>query len=180
MDESCDGAGLLWHRSPEAWARHRADNSSQAVMEADEALTFAEPVYNFSLLAEESTLLHGIGGPVKLFRFIERASSLTRQEFESAWKGQYAKAVLGSSVVNSNVCRYVQNHALSPERPGGWGLKFDCVGEYWFATPGDVRSAFEYVAALCDVERGLLKRSIWVSSNEVVLHDVPEAPNGNG
>jgi hypothetical protein len=28
IDETYDGVGLIWHRSPEARARHRADNSS--------------------------------------------------------------------------------------------------------------------------------------------------------
>lgn len=173
VDNSYDGVGLIWHRSPEARARHRADNSSQGVMEADEAETFAEPVYNFCLLAQEFALKDAGSGPVKLIRFVERADGVAKGDFERAWQGAYAAVLLQAPQVEAHVQRYVQNHVLPPERPPRWGLAADCVDEYWFASMREATSALEAMRQLAQRERGLVSRSIWVATNEVVLHDKP-------
>jgi len=174
VDDGYDGIGLIWHRSPEARARHRADNSSQGMMEADEAETFAEPVYNFCLLAREYILKDAGSGPVKLIRFVERADGVSRGEFEDAWRGAYAAALLQAPEVAANIQRYVQNHVLPPEQPPRWGLAADCVDEFWFASMREATTAFDAIRQLARPEADLVSRSIWVATNEVVLHDKPE------
>ena len=177
IDEGYDGVGLIWHRSPEARSRHRSDNSSQAQMEADEAQTFAEPVYNFCLLAQEFVLKDGLAGAVKLIHFAERATLLGKKEFEKAWRESHTNALLGDSEIGPAIQRYVQNHALPPERPGGWGLTSDCVDEFWFAPAENLPSVFARLKAETQGS-DLLRRSIWVATNEVVLHDRPEIALG--
>jgi hypothetical protein len=172
--EGYDGIGLIWHRSPEARVRHRADNSSQGQMEDDEAQTFAEPVYNFCLLAQEFVMKEEGTGTVKLIRFVERSKEMSKAAFEFAWRGAYAQALLRVPGLARQLRRYVQNHALPPERPAGWGLKSDCVDEFWFASREDAAHAFEAIKELAGVERGVIAQSIWVASNEVVLHDRPQ------
>lgn len=173
IDDSYDGVGLIWYRSPEARARHRSDNHAQPQMEADEAHTFAEPVANFCLLAREAVVKEGQSGPVKLFRFVERAATVSKADFETSWVGSHAQPDLGIPALAGSVLRYVQNHALPAERPAGWGLKSDCVEEFWFEN----RQSLAYAhAALKDREgreRGLAGNSIWVATNEVVLYDAP-------
>ncbi len=169
--EDYDGVGLIWHRSPEARTRHRADNSSQGQMEADEAQTFAEPVSNFCLLAQECVVSSHGAGPVKLIRFVERSPALSGDAFTDAWKQQYAPALLRQLRNSGSRQRYVQNHALPAERGGGWGLKSDCVDELWFESRDKAASAMRVIGELADIERGLLSRSIWVATNEVLLHD---------
>jgi len=169
--EDHDGVGLIWHRSPEARARHRADNSSQGLMEADEAETFVEPVYNSCLLAQEFILKDAGSGPVKLIRCVERADGVSRDEFSTAWRGGYAAALLQVPELAASVLRYVQNHALPPERPPRWGLAADCVDEYWFASPREAASAFDTIRRLTRTESDLVSHSQWVATNEVVLHD---------
>ncbi|MBM3347466.1 MAG: hypothetical protein FJY55_13360 [Betaproteobacteria bacterium] len=174
VDESHDGVGLVWHRSPEARARHRADNGSQGVMEADEAETFAEPVYNSCLLAQEFILKDGEIGPVKLIRFVERADGVAKEKFAAAWQGAYADALLHEPEIAGHMQRYAQNHALPPERPPRWGLAADCVDEFWFASMREAASTLDVIRRLANLETGRVSRSIWVATNEVVLHHQPE------
>ena len=175
IDDSYDGIGLIWHRSPEARKRHRADNSSIAVLEADEMHTFAELVSKFCLLAREVVVQEGRSGPVKLFRFVERTNAVSKEEFEKSWVESHAPPGLGIPELSSTVLRYVQNHTLPAEHYGPWGLKSDCVDEFWF----EDRKALERVHAALQGqegrERALIKNSIWVATNEVVLYDVPAA-----
>lgn len=172
--EDYDGVGLIWHRSPEARARHRADNSSQGQMVADEAHTFSEPVYNFCLLAEESAFVSRGVGPVKLIRFVERSKGITGEAFALAWKAQYAPALVQRAAGIGGVLRYVQNHVLPSERAGGWGLGADCVDEFWFESRDQAAAAFGAINGLGRIDGDLVSRSIWVATNEVVLHDRPE------
>ena len=173
VSECYDGVGLIWHRSPEARARHRADNTSQGQMVDDEAHTFAEPVYNFCLLAEETILRSQGVGPVKLIRFVERSKAITGEAFARAWKGQYAPALL-QDIASGEVLRYVQNHVLPPERPGGWALKSDCVDEFWFESGDKAAAAFGALSAPGKIDGELVSQSIWVATNEVILHDRPQ------
>lgn len=173
VSEDYDGVGLIWHRSAEARARHRGDNSSQGQMVEDEALTFAEPVYNSCLLAEESVLRSRGVGPVKLIHFIDRSKAITGDAFALAWRRQYAPAML-QETASGDVLRYVQNHVLPPERPGGWGLRSDCVDEFWFESREKAVAAFVAINALGKIEGELVSRSIWVATNEVILHDRPQ------
>lgn len=173
VSEDYDGVGLIWHRSPEARMRHRADNSSQGQMVEDEAHTFAEPVYNFCLLAEESVLRSEGVGPVKLIRFVERSKAITAEAFARAWKGQYASALL-QGTTSGDMLRYVQNHVLPPELPRGWGLRSDCVDEFWFESRDKAAAAFGVINAQSHIEGRLVSQSIWVATNEVILHDRPQ------
>lgn len=175
LRDDFDGVGLIWHRSPEARMKHRMDNSSQGQMEADEAMTFAEPVKNFCLLAEEHELAGGRSGPVKLIRFIGRNAKLSKGEFLDRWKNRLGQAVLNLPAMGKGAVRYVQNHSLRPEQGGAWGLPADCVDELWFESEQAATLALQEFSALADFERELSASIISVMTNEVVLHDRPTA-----
>jgi hypothetical protein len=168
-----DGVGLIWHRSPEARLLHRTDNSSQGQMEADEAVTFAEPVKRFCLLAEEHEIREGPAGPVKLIRFVERRADLSKSEFLDRWRTEFTRHLIEQGSADTAEFRCVQNYALPPEQGTAWGLPSDCVDEFWFDSVQSAVTAFEGFAAVRELERMLTSRITCVLTNEVVLHDQP-------
>ncbi|NLR41609.1 EthD domain-containing protein [Novosphingobium sp. ERN07] len=104
-----DGVGLIWHRSLTHRAAHFADTSSQAVMVADEAETFADWIANHCLSAREEVLIApSDAAVVKLMCFLWDDAAVARPD---------------------GTCGHVRNVPL----PGDWGL--DCTGieEFWFA-----------------------------------------------
>ena len=174
ISEAFDGVGLIWHRSPEARLRHRTDTSSQGQMEADEAETFAEPVRNFCLLAEEHEIRKGSPGPVKLIRFLQRREGVTRTEFLQRWIADAPRYFLSFPGLSQALLRYVQNHTLPPERGDAWGLPSDCVDEFWFESEKTAVEAFRNLIEMGEWERTLAPTVTCVLTNEVVLHDRPE------
>ena len=136
--------------------------------------TFAEPVKNFCLLAEEREVRKGIAGPIKLIRFVECRNTLTRTEFQARWFEEYAQHVLAMPSVRHPSVRYVQNQTLPPEQSDGWGLGADCVDEFWFESEAAAIAAFRSLATLDAGMSSLTARITCVMTNEVVLHDLPE------
>lgn len=153
-----DGIGIIWHRSPAHRAAHLADTTSRAEMEADERISFAEPIINVCLIAREK-VLHtppAAGTAVKLTRFI--------------WKPmQPQSGPMPTGVDDSAIPRFslghVVNQPLPAERGSHWGLDCDWVEELWFA---DVAQAIDEARRL--VRTHPAGRVISVLSNEVELY----------
>lgn len=173
LDGGYDGIGLIWHKSPEARLAHRTDRSDQAIMEADEHEVFAEPVVNFSTLAEEKLVHEAGGGPYKLFRFIARPASLAAGLFVRGWRTERTPLFLDLCAGGGKLKRLVQNFPLPPERPEGWGLRVDCVEELWFANLADLAEVHRAVAAdalLRAADAQLAQQTLCVATNEIVLY----------
>jgi hypothetical protein len=107
-----DGVGLIWHRSAEHRAAHRADAHSQSEMEADEAETFARPIGEVCLLAREEIVRAPAPG--------------------ASWKLLRFAATSDAPPPLKDAAGHVRNHPLPPESGERWGLDCAMVEEYWF------------------------------------------------
>jgi hypothetical protein len=153
-----DGIGIIWHRSPAHRAAHIADTTSRAEMEADERLSFAEPIVNVCLIVRETVLLAPppAGTAVKLTRFIwDGESAETAQTPSGAGQIPAMQSSLG----------HVINQPLPAERGSHWGLNCNRVQELWFA---NVPQAIEAARTLAVTDRAA--KVISALSNEVELY----------
>ena len=138
-DSGYDGIGLIWHRSPGHRAAHLADTSSRLDMERDEAATFARPIVEDCLIAQETVLVPpGVAADEarKVCAFFAAAPA---RPLESRLPPLHA---LGAPVLGC-----VRNDALPPERASGWGLAFPVVEEFWFGDEAAARRAATYLRA---------------------------------
>lgn len=107
-----DGIGFIWHRSPSHRAAHLGDTASKALMEADEAATFARPIVRDCLVAREEMIVRPQeGANWKLVRFASEPAAI---DFPSGATG------------------HVRNHPLAPENGCSWGLDVTTIDEFWF------------------------------------------------
>lgn len=170
-----DGVGLIWHRSPEARAAHRADTSSQAEMEADELETFREPVVNCCLLAEQ---LEGEpcpapeSGTVKLFRFERFTAPLARADVLANVVEPRRDVIANLAEDRGRPLGYCTNLPLTAAVEGrtSWGLSADLVEEFWFEDLEPLAAFRECNPA----SRGRIKlphRVIEIVTNEVALYE---------
>ena len=166
VDTEYDGIGLIWHRSPEARAAHIADTSSRQTMERDEEETFAEPIVTSCLLARERVLKQPNRAErslVKLTCFIRAhafAENLVRERV-----GASRRVVESMSALGLLPRGHVVNAPLPATSGDGWGLRADCVEEWWF---DDEDSALRAVPILRSSTYPAATRL--VLTNEVLLY----------
>ncbi len=169
LDTEYDGVGLIWYRSPQARAAHVADTSSQSVMEQDEQRTFSERISNCSLLA--SQFVAKAPGPpraaaTKLIAFLKDRTAgggmdLPQRRTVGAERLEATLAEGGFTVRG-----HVINAPLPRENPNGWGLRQDCVEEWWF----DDEYAALSAAGVLRADAGM--ETLIVLTNEVQLYAI--------
>jgi hypothetical protein len=185
ISDDYDGVGMIWHKSPQARATHRADVSSQTDMESDEEKTFREPVANFCLLAAETqrSMPGSIdGSTVKLIRFLKYADPSQCDRLSQRISEQNREMFARTNDARGWPIGYCINTTLEPQSEGlsAWGLKADCTEELWFRDLDELVSYRER----CDADPTplnlpdrLIASRIEVITKEVVLHDATDQPS---
>lgn len=169
-----DGVGMIWHRSTTHRSTHLADTTSKVEMEADDAATFARPINECCLLAEEHEIFSFSGAAVstiKLFRFARLADDTPM----SALHHLVMTARTAVAQNSTRPLRHRVNLPIDPQTEGRakWGLPCSVVEEFWFEDQDHLRefyNAFIRGSALPGESN-----AITIVTNEVVLHDRPEA-----
>jgi len=172
-----DGVGLIWHRSQQARAAHVADQSSRSIMERDEFDTFSEPITSSCLVAREIVLQAcepARSAPAKIIFFIGTNTGETREDLVDRRIEQGARLITSLACAGITVRGRTINRPLPAVDSAGWGLKFDCVDEWWFENES---SALLAVPALSTASRS--ERIVWVLTNEIVLYALDSADRPN-
>lgn len=158
-DSGYDGIGLIWHRTPAHRAAHLADTSSRADMERDELDTFARPIVDDCLLAQEH-VLHApstaLATALRLFLFFETAPADAALACAAA--AARAQRLIAAALQPRG---HLLNMTLPPERPPHWGLRFAQIEEWRFDDLAIARAA---AATLAD------QGALAVITNEVPLY----------
>lgn len=129
-DSGYDGIGLIWHRSPAHRAAHLADAASRTDMEHDELETFAQPIVNDCLLAQEHVLQEpstALATALRLFLLFKSIPSDATTALAAA--ARRARRLQAAALQARG---QLLNLTLPPERPPHWGLRFAQIEEWRF------------------------------------------------
>ena len=168
----CDGVAIIWYRDEARRLRHIADSSAAPLMQADEADTFARPVREVALLADEFVFATG-NAASKLFLRFWREAPISLADFRAWWlleAGPELNRRLAGAGIDSG---YVQNHARLQSDGVPSPALCDCVDEFDCSD----RPALEnlLLAAFSEID-GFTRHvnrygAIWTAQS--VLHDDP-------
>jgi len=125
----CDGVAIIWYRDEARRLRHIGDRSAAPLMQADEADTFARPVREVALLADEFIFEPGSDIASKLFLRFWRQAAMPLAEFR-AWWLQQAGPELNHRLADAGIDGgYRQNHARLQTDGVSTPALCDCVDE---------------------------------------------------
>lgn len=164
----CDGVAMVWYRSEESRLAHISDRSAAPVMKRDERETFARPVREASLLAEEHVLRACKPARYKLFLRLRARPDRSGPAFRDWWLGVMGPGLL-QRLDAVDACRgYVQSHARAPDAGRGIPAPLcDCVDELACDHPERVDAALS--AAIAGAAEHLAEvKAIW--TEETVLY----------
>jgi hypothetical protein len=167
----CDGVGIIWYRDEARRLNHVRDRSAAPVMKQDEVETFARPVREVALLADEFTLQPCADAPHKLFLQIWREPTLTLTEFRSWWLTEAGFGLWQRLAEVKTVQGYLQNHARLADSENSPSPLCDCVDEI---ACEDVAACESVLSRAINELRGYgdhvrACKAIWTT--ETVLHD---------
>jgi hypothetical protein len=157
---SCSGIALIWYRSEAHRLRHVADPAARAIMQADEADTFARPVREFSILVREIVRAPQSDAAARCFVFLRRAPRISRDAFQAHIAEDWGARRLRELSQLSGFSGYVQNLALPDMEAQGFGLAFDAIEEISCTAPCALPAL--------DDDTVLASETIW--TREVVLY----------
>ncbi|SLN72044.1 hypothetical protein OCH7691_03421 [Oceanibacterium hippocampi] len=126
----CDGVAMVWYRSEQTRLRHVSDRSAGPQMKKDEAETFARPVRDVAILAEELVFRPCEPAAFKLFLRVWRRPGQSLQTYREWWQESFGPKLL-QRLDDEGICRgYVQNHARPETSRGTVPAPIcDCVDE---------------------------------------------------
>jgi hypothetical protein len=169
----CDGVAIICYRDEARRLRHIGDRSAVPLMKADEAETFARPVREVALLADEFIFEPGGAATSKLFLRFWRQADAAPAEFRAWWlqdAGPEMSRRLASAGIDSS---YVQNHARLPNDGAPTPALCDSVDEF----ACDDRAALEnlLLSAFRDIDgfASHVDRYSAIWTMQTVLHDAP-------
>ncbi len=111
----CDGVAMVWYRSEETRLCHVSDRSAAPRMKQDEVETFARPVRDVALLAEEWLFKPCEPAAYKLFLRVWRQPEKSLQDFQDWWRESFGPRLL-QRLESEGICQgYIQNHARSQD-----------------------------------------------------------------
>lgn len=168
----CDGVAMVWYRDEAHRLKHIADTSAGPVLKRDELETFARPVREVAVLADQHLLLPFDGERRKLFLKIRRNPQIGPGAFRAWWReiaGPQIAALLTESGAGQG---YAQNRVRPAEGDGGEPL-CDCVDEIAAADAGRVDALLlgpvRQIDGFGDRVRAL--EGVW--TEETVLYPTP-------
>ena len=169
----CDGVAMVWYRDEAHRLKHIADDRAGPVLKRDELETFARPVGEVAVLADEHLLLPFGGERQKLFLKIRRNEQIGPGAFQAWWRkiaGPQIAALLTDGGAGQG---YAQNHARPVEGIGGEPL-CDCVDEIAAADAARVDALVAGPVRTIDGfgDRVHSLKSVW--TEETVLYPPPK------
>jgi len=169
----CDGVATLSYRNESCRFAHVTDASAAPQMKRDEAETFAHPVREAAILADELVFERSRSATTKLFLRLRRSDQITREEFRDWWSIEAGNGLRDSLLASGMVTEYIQNHARLEEAEYSPPSLCDCVDEIGSYDIDACESALLQVfAGLPGFARHVGGCSaIWTV--ETVLHDCP-------
>ena len=134
----CSGIALLWYKSEAARLRHVSDEAARIVMQPDERDTFARPVREFSMLAQEIVTSPETHGGMTCFiflrRYADRPSTHIRDSLVGLWVEHRVRALLQLAGFRG----YVLNVPRLDSASLGFGLLCDGIEEIAFEAQTDL------------------------------------------
>ena len=133
-----DGVNLLQLRDLDVASDLWNDPETLAIMRPDEPRVFSTYVRDFTLVCREHVVRDAPAGPVALFGFLRRRSSMSKASFDAAWAGSAPAPWLDSPALDS--ARRVVHNSVVQTPPAGY--EYDGIAEWWFDSANAARAAF--------------------------------------
>jgi hypothetical protein len=130
----------VWWDSVSEMEKSLSDPKYLELVRPDET-SFADVATLQDVIADEFEVMRRPEtiGPIKLFRFIKRAASVSRSDFGHFWREHHGKHMTATAAFVKYIGRYVQNHAIAADSKATETMTdYDCVEEFWLEQLGDL------------------------------------------
>ena len=168
---NCDGVGIVWYRSEVSRRKHLADNVSRSFLKEDEKLTFARPVKEFSMLADEYIFNSIKLKKYKLFIKVWKSQRLNYKDFKTKWLNDSSAQIIENLNYKANQIGYIQNHFTSHDKTELNQTLCDCIDEIDCNSYKDIINKLKrkYTVYL---ENNMIKKFELLCSKETILYNL--------
>jgi hypothetical protein len=137
VSQEHDGVSVAEAPALETFQGKGFSPEQRARIDADERRVFDRYTPQFSFYCAERRAVDGPVGEAAVFRFLRRKAGVSREAFEAALTGSYAR-LCAETAGELGVQRWGVNLTLEPPPPD---FPFEAIDECWFASVADAARA---------------------------------------
>lgn len=134
----------VWWHSVAEMEKSLSDPKYLELVRPDET-SFADVTTLRDVIADEFEVMRRPEaiGPIKLFRFVKRAASVSRSDFGDFWREHHGEHLATSAAFAKYIGRYVQDHSIAADSKTTETMTdHDCVEEFWLEQLADLSSSY--------------------------------------